>query len=377
MRKNQSYTSLKSLALLMATLLAIVLLAGCGGAASSAAASSAVESTANTSQATEQEGTHSVTDMAGRVLELPVEITKVFPTQPVSAIYMYTLAPDRLLGWNYELNELERSYILEEYQDLPVFGMNDSVNYEAVIAAAPEMALAVSALNDAAIAEADALSDRLGIPVVIVSSELKDTAAVYRLLGEILGVSEEAENLAAYVDETMRDLSAVEIAEEDRIRVYFGNGDISLETAPVGSTHAQALDLVQAVNVADVAVESGGRVQVSLEQVITWNPEVILVNGNPKADITGNAAAQEILENPDWASVAAVQSSRVYGVPKAPFSWVDRPPGPNRIIGLRWLANLLYPEVFNYDIGQEISEFYSLFYHTNLSEEQLQQLMES
>ena len=75
--------------------------------------------------------------MAGRTVVVPDEIETVFSSSTVTAIFMYTLAPDKLLGWNYELNELEKSIILEEYHDLPNFGMGDSINYEAVIAADP------------------------------------------------------------------------------------------------------------------------------------------------------------------------------------------------------------------------------------------------
>lgn len=55
---------------------------------------------------------------------------------------------------------------------------------------------------------------------------------------------------------------------------------------------------------------------------------MIVVNGEPKADKSGNSAAEDILSNPDYASLKAVQDNKVYGTPNAPFSWVDRPAGP-------------------------------------------------
>ena len=105
-----------------------------------------------------------ITDMAGRTVKVPAEIDSVFSPKPTSAIYLYTLVPDKLLGWNYELNDIEKSVILDEYETLPNFGMGDSINYEAVIAEEPEIALNVGTINDAFISECDALSDSLGHP---------------------------------------------------------------------------------------------------------------------------------------------------------------------------------------------------------------------
>ncbi len=159
-----------------------------------------------------------------------------------------------------------------------------------------------------------------------------------------------------------------------KVRLYQGNGEDSLETAPKGSDHAQLIDLVKAENVADLELGDGSRVQISAEQLLAWNPDVIAVVGEPKASLSGHSAADAILNNPDFASLKAVQEGKVYGIPNAPFNWVDRPAGPNRIIGIRWLSGLLYPEYLNFDADDAVKEFFSLFYHVDLTEEQLQQL---
>lgn len=315
-----------------------------------------------------------ITDMAGRKVTVPAEVNKVFSTGPVTAIYVYTVNPDKLLGWNYELNVHERKYVLPKYHDIPSFGMGDSINYEAVIEAKPDIAINVSALNDASIAEADKLSESIGIPVVIVDNNLEKAADVYRFLGELLGEKEQADKLAAFAEKTFGDIKAANIPEEKKVTIYYGNGVNSLETAPKGSSHAQIFDMVGAINVADLEAKSGGRVQVSLEQILAWNPEFMVVNGEPKQDMTGNAAAEEIKKNPDFATIVAVKEGNVFGSPKAPFSWVDRPPGPNRIIGLRWLAAKLYPEYYTYNVDEEVKEFFKLFYHLDLTDEMLSEL---
>lgn len=335
-------------------------------------------------QSTEQDATQEtaetreITDMAGRKVAVPTaeNIKSVFSAGPVAAIFLYMVAPDKLLGWNYELNDVEKSIILDKYQDLSNFGMGDAVNYEAVIAANPTIAINSGKINDAMVSDCDALSESLGIPVVAVDNELNNSAEAFRFMGELLGVEDHAEELAQYAEQVFTDINALsDIPEEKKVSVYFGNGEDSLETAPRGSQHAQILDVINAVNVADLELGDGSRVQISAEQLLAWDPDVIVVNGEPKADKSGSSAAEDILSNPDYASLKAVQNQKVYGTPNAPFSWVDRPAGPNRLIGMRWFSALIYPEYIKCDINEEIHKFFDLFYHVDLSDEQLENVL--
>ena len=322
--------------------------------------------------------TREITDMAGRKVTVPAaeDIESVFSTGPVAAIFMYMVAPDKLLGWNYELNDVEKSIILEKYHDLPNFGMGDAINYEAVIAANPTIALNCGKINDAMVSDCDTLSKSLGIPVIAVDNELNNSAEAFRFMGELLGVEDHAEELAEYSEKIFTDIASLaDIPEDEKVSVYFGNGEDSLETAPRGSQHAQILDAVNVTNVADLELGDGSRVQISAEQHLAWNPDVIVVNGEPKADKSGNSAAEDILSNPDYASLKAVQDNKVYGTPNAPFSWVDRPAGPNRLIGMRWLSAVVYPEYIKCDVNEEIREFFNLFYHVDLSDEQLENVL--
>lgn len=358
------------LSLLMVLCLTLGMLVGCGSADDTKADTE--EKTATTQ---EEATTREITDMAGRTVEIPTTVEKIFPVSSISAIYIYTMAPEYLLGWNYDLNDLEKEIILPEYHDLPSFGQGDSVNYEAVLAADPQIALAVDGDDDAAISDADALSENLGIPVVVVSDEFTDTAEVYRFLGNLFGEEERGEELATYVDETFEEVTNKEIPEEEKVTVYYGNGEQSLETAPAGSMHSEIIDFVNAINIADVEVEGGSRIEISGEQLLAWNPDYIIVNGEPKADLGGDAAAEALMEDPNYATLTAVEKANVYGAPNTPFSWVDRPPGPNRVIGVRWLAELLYPDYYDYDIREEAAEFYQMFYHMELTEDQMTNLL--
>ena len=225
--------------------------------------------------------------------------------------------------------------------------------------------------------ETSGLQEQLGIPVVVLNGDLDQSAAAFRFLGEILGEEEQAEALATYAEDTLAwlETAVASVPEDAKVTVYYGNGETSLNTAPAGSSHAQVLDMVGAINVANLEAGSGSRIDVSKEQVLEWNPEVVILNGEPKEDFTANAAVEAFISDPDYATVGAVQNNQVYGSPKTPFSWIDRPPGPNRLICLRWAFSVIYPDYADYDMDTVTREFYQLFYHMDLTDEQMELLM--
>ena len=185
----------KRLALLLAALLVLSLFTGCARqseASPPAGAETATQETSDAPDSTQEaedaaqpddageeaSATREITDMAGRTMTIPAEIESVFSTGSTAAIYLYTLAPDLLLGWNYALNDVEKRVILEQYHDLPNFGQGDAISYEAVIAAGPSIALNVAAIHDGSIDDSDTMAQQLGIPVVMVSADLLDAPEV-------------------------------------------------------------------------------------------------------------------------------------------------------------------------------------------------------
>ena len=54
-------------------------------------------------------------------------------------------------------------------------------------------------------------------------------------------------------------------------------------------------------------------------------------------------------------------------MPSDPFGWADRPPGPNRYIGLLWLADLLYPEEMNIDFTETVIDYYKVIYQVDIT----------
>src|SRR4029077_13676817 len=129
---------------------------------------------------------------------------------------------------------------------------------------------------------------------------------------------------------------------------------------------AETLDFLGARNVA--AERQGGLAIVSVEQVLLWNPDVIVT-------IDRDFAAN-VRSDPQWAEVAAVRAGRVHLSPKLPFGWVDFPPSVNRLIGLWWLGKILYPDQFSEDMRALTRDFYTRFYHVTPSDADIDRVLD-
>lgn len=319
-------------------------------------------------------GLRTITDMAGRKVTVPDQINKVFSTSPPGSILLYTLNPDLLIGWNYRLGEAEKRFILPQYHDLPNLGgwMNKATcSTEELLALQPDLIISMGDISEMSISQANKIQQQVNIPVVMVNGDLTKMEETYDFTGKLLNLEEQAGVLGAYCRETISQAQSKgkSIPENKKVRVYYAEGDSGLETDPRGSRHTEVLDIVGGVNVADVADRGGrGMAQVSLEQVLLWNPDLIISWGQ-------GGYFQQIFSDPKWQSIEAVKDNRVYVVPSGPFNWFDRPPSANRILGLKWLGNLLYPKIYNYDMVNETRKFYKTFYHYDLSDEDINFLL--
>jgi hypothetical protein len=136
----------------------------------------------------------------------------------------------------------------------------------------------------------------------------------------------------------------------------------------VVARRADRLEALVAQIKARAAAGEGGLTNVSLEQALGWNPDVILAS-SPKF-------AASVKTDPSWANVNAVKDHKVFSTPSLPFGWFDAPPGINRLIGIRWLEALLYPDTFKGDLRADVTSFFQLFYHVAVTDTQLDALLE-
>jgi iron complex transport system substrate-binding protein len=311
-----------------------------------------------------------VTDSAGRAVPIPGRVERVFPAGPPAAIMLYTLAPQLLLGWPRPNGAAEREFLLPDVGGRPevgrITGRGNTANLEAVLNVKPDLVLDVGYVTDTYISLANRVQEQTGISYALLDGSFGATAGAYRLLGDLIGRRDDAEVLARYTETTVATISGriAAVPKDRRPRIYFARGPRGLETGLGGSITVETIEFL-AQNVAGET--RGGLGTVSIEQVLVWNPDVIVT-------IDKDFAAK-VYDDQAWSSIAAVKARRVHLSPRLPFGWVDFPPSVNRLIGLWWLAKILYPDLFPEDLRALTREFYDKFYHVQVTDPQLDRVL--
>ncbi|ADK14775.1 MULTISPECIES: iron ABC transporter substrate-binding protein [Clostridium] len=323
-----------------------------------------------------KKNTIKIVDMTHRNVKVPADIKSVLSISPPATMLTYMLAPDKLMGWNLKMTG---KYIPDKYKKLPVVGGwygTTKGNYEKYMSLKPDLIIdeghnAVQA--DAVKKDTEEDQKNLGnIPVVGVTDTvtLANFPNYIRFVGKMLNESQQAEKLVAFYNKVINQAKSVAatIPDNQKVKVYYAEGSNGLQTAPAKSIHTQPIDICGGINVAQVALDKMGMVDVSPEQVLNWNPDVIIA--------TDANFYKGIYSNPVWKGIKAVKNHKVYLVPSDPFNWYDRSPSVNIILGVPWTAKILYPDKFqNMDLNSLIKEFYTDFYHYNLTDSDVNKLL--
>lgn len=357
-------------------------MAACGTTETTSTAAPAVTTGSSTTTAvisapssTAQEPrTFIFTDSLGRKVGVPTEITKVALSGPLTQMVLFALCPDKLVGLASEWSSEAKEFISPDYYNLPVLGQlyggKGTLNLETIAATGAQVIIDVGEAKENMAADMDNLQEQLDIPTVHIDAYLAGMGDTYRKLGELLHMQEEAEVLAGYCEEIYdKTLQIVDkVGENNKANLLYCLGDSGLNVIAQGSYHAEVIDLLaNNVAVVDSPSSKGTGNEVDLEQIMLWNPDVILFAPGSIYSTVGS--------NPDWASISAIKNKKYYEVPDVPYNWMGFPPSVQRYLGMIWSAQLLYPEVAQYDAYQEVARYFNLFYHCDISPEQYNRLV--
>ncbi|KMT21795.1 ABC transporter substrate-binding protein [Clostridium cylindrosporum] len=358
----------RSLGLLVVATMMLSSLVGCTSTNKNEVKQTSVE------QQKQNKETRTFVDSAGRSVEIPKEIKRVAPSGALAQIVLYSLSPDKIIGWSQEPSESVKKYMDEKYWKLPTFGQfygkNVNLNIEALIKEKPEVIIDIGEKKKTVKQDMDGIQKQVGIPVIFIEATLDTMDKAYTTLGEILSEKDAAKVLSDYCTKSINEArgKSASIPMDKKLKVYYGEGDTGLETNPKGSIHADVIDLVGGINVADITTTKGtGGNQVTMEQILLWAPDRIILG--PKSIYKSMGIDDR------WKDLKAVKEGKYYEIPMGPYNWMGRPPSVNRLIGIKWLGNLLYPDIFNYDMVKETKEFYKLFYHYDLKDSDVKKLL--
>lgn len=350
----------KLLSILIAAILVLSLVA-CGRTDStSASASSDASSTVK------------FTDSAGRTVEVPTKITRIAASGSLAQIVLFSLAPDMLVGVAGKWSDSAKPFIDPKYYDLPVIGQfygKGDLNLEEVAKLAPQVIIDVGEDKDTIAKDMDGIQQQVGIPTVHITATTDTMADAYRTLGKLLGLQDKAEALAQYCETVNKRTNEIvdQIGQDKKTNLVYCLGDKGLNVIAKGSYFAEDIDLLgNNVAVVDSPSSMGSGNPVNMEQLLTWNPDVILFAPGTVYDTVGSDST--------WRQLSAIKNGKYYEVPEGPYNWLGMPPSVNAYMGMVWLAQLLYPDTAKYNLYDETAKFYDLFYHAKLTEDQFKTL---
>jgi iron complex transport system substrate-binding protein len=310
--------------------------------------------------------TITLTDQAGNAVEVAQPVHRMISAHGPTTAFVYAVgAQDRLVAASYlgardpqgaaAMERIDPRF--EEIKGDDKFSQQD-FNVEDAAALDPDLILAAARTTWLDV------TAELDIPAFLFDAETPERLKEAMLLtGQLFGpaTAAQAEAWVAYYDsvfETVIEQTRA-IPEEDRVRVLF----TGTEPLRVASGEMYQTAIIEAAGGVSVTAElTGFWNDVNLEQVAIWNPDVIIVPPY------GGASVEAITESPDWQILEAVQAGRVYRMPKLVVPWDT--PAPDSVLGIIWMAQLLYPDLVDLDCAEQAEYFYNTFYHYAISAEE-------
>jgi iron complex transport system substrate-binding protein len=286
-------------------------------------------------------------------------------------MFLQAIAPDLLCAVSSAYTPAQVEFIPDYLQGLPVVGQfygAANLNPEEIARIGPDVVIDVGEVKDTMAQDMDAISASIAIPTIHITATLRTTPQAFRTLGNLLDREEQGERLAQYCEKALA-LAEDVVAKtgNNKKKILYCLGPAGLNVLAAHTFHTELLDwIADNTAVVDNPSAYGSGNESNLEQILLWNPEVIIFGGG--------SVYSTVEADPTWRQLRAIQSKAYYEVPQDPHNWMGMPPSINRYLGMIWLGKILYPQYAQYDLYAEVAEYYRLFYGKELSRERFDRL---
>ena len=305
-------------------------------------------------------------DDLGRSVQIPDKITRIMPSAAMSQLILTAIAPDLMVGL---ATEADDPLLPESIRSLKNFGKLHEVNAEELALAQPQVIIDIGEPKDSVREELENLEQKTLIPTIYLSATLETMPETFRKLGALLDREEKAEELAQFCEKTYARTERI-LQSAEKVDCLYVVGAEGLNVIAQSSYHAQLVDLLtHNLAVVDNPLSKGSGNAVTPEQIALWNPEFVLFESDSIYDTAR--------DNPCWQHITAIRNNHFVEVPKRPYPWLSMPPSVQRYLGMLWLTYVLYPELCDYDLQAEVTEYFRLFYGCELTGAQYEDLLKN
>lgn len=313
-----------------------------------------------------------VTDMNGKVVSIPYSVNRVGSTGAVNQMVLMLGTPWKLTivaPANKGNRWMRKVYPGIANAFAPFTGADVAI--EELMKANPDAVFLIDNSGSHSVFKGISKIEEVGIPVIQVhlrtSEEMKQAV---RLVGQTLGPEEQkaAEAFCADYDATLERLRSriATLPPERRLKVYRAGGLKGLTTEGASTITSSWIETAGGVNVAAEGGVKGIGGNVSLEEIIRWDPDVIIT--------IGAAAKKAVMTGEGWQSINAVKNGRVYANPSGVYEWSVR--SAETALQTLWAAKVIHPELFaDIDMPAEVRKFYKTCYRCDLSDAEISEIL--
>ena len=312
-----------------------------------------------------------VTDCFDRQVILPQSIERI------ACLYAFTAHVVTMLGEDDKIvavvNGSKRDMLLNEvspYIDKAATPSDSGIiNIEELLAADPDLVFLKG--ETALLKEETAKLDLFHIPYVVIDfTDISEQMKAIQVIGDVLNRSERAGQYNQYYQQVIDGVSERTSAldENSKLRVYHAVNEAT-RTDAAGTLTAEWTQIAGAIN---VSVGSDLRVYenkffASIEQILLWDPEVIICNEY--------GVDKYIMKNEKWQTIEAVKTQRVFKIPTGISRW-GHPGGMETPLAIQWTVKTLYPEICSdIDLNQITRNYYADFFDYQISDELLTKVL--
>ena len=273
------------------------------------------------------------------------------------------------------INGLKKDMLLNQLvpaiKTMPVPAKGGVINIEALVKTKPDIVFLKP--ETAAISAEIKKLERFSLPYFTAGyHSMTQQMDIIEKIGQLIGRHEKALAYTAYYRDVIKRTQkrTAHLRPENKIRVYHS---VNEPTRTDGAGTIEA-DWTAAAGIINVSV--GGHLRgranknfADIEQILIWNPDIIIVNES--------GVDQDILSDPKWTPIKAVQDKKVYGIPVGISRW-GHPGGLETPLAILWTAKTVYPELFSdIDLQKEVHRFYKTFFNLNLSPDMVHRILKN